>query len=432
MVDSTVSMKSLLEMVAQWCRENVKAKDVDEAEQIAQLVGRQVAGVVAQVSIGELDEKDTAPASRIDCECGRRAEYKVKRARGIATLCGPVTVVRAYYYCPHCKRGYTPWDRRQGLDQHQWTASVKALVAEVAGCLTYQETVRLLKRTCDLGVQVRSAEQIVQQVGVRLRAQQSAVRSQVMAGEAVPFIGPPPDRFYIGMDAGKALIDEQWHDVKVGALWTSKPGRDGLDTCDRTWYTAAQEKAEGFGERVYAQAVQCGANQAGERIVIGDGADWIWNLAAEHWPEATQIVDYFHACEHIHDLAKVHYGEGNENGKRWAKEHCDRLKEAGPDSLLRALRRMKPHTEAQREAVRLQLHYFTHHRPRMMYHEFRARKLMIGSGPVEAACKTVIGCRLKRAGMRWSQAGADAVLAIRCEVLNQDYDQIAIASKLAA
>ena len=160
MVDSTVSTKSLLEMVAQWCRENVKAKDVDEAEEIAQLVGRQVAGVVAQVSIGELDEKDTAPASRIDCECGRRAEYKVKRARGIATLCGPVTVVRAYYYWPHCKRGSTPWDRRQGLDQHQWTASVKALVAEVAGCLTYQETVRLLKRTCDLGVQVRSAEQI--------------------------------------------------------------------------------------------------------------------------------------------------------------------------------------------------------------------------------------------------------------------------------
>ena len=92
---------------------------------------------------------------------------------------------------------------------------------------------------------------------------------------------------------------------------------------------------------------------------------------------------------------------------------------------------MRPDTEAQREAVRLQLHYFTNHRPRMMYHEFRARGLMIGSGPVEAACKTVIGCRLKRAGMRWSQAGADAVLAIRCEVLNQDYDQIAIASKLA-
>lgn len=79
------------------------------------MVGRQVGGVVAQVSICELGEKDTTPVSRIGCECGKRAEYKVKRARGIVTLCGTVTVLRAYCYRPHCKRGYTPGDRRQGF-----------------------------------------------------------------------------------------------------------------------------------------------------------------------------------------------------------------------------------------------------------------------------------------------------------------------------
>ena len=85
-----------------------------------------------------------------------------------------------------------------------------------------------------------------------------------------------------------------------------------------------------------------------------------------------------------------------------------------------------------KEAVRKELGYFQKNRKRMDYPRYRAMGMMIGSGPVEAACKTVIGCRLKRTGMRWSKDGADAVLAIRCEVLNQDYDQIASASKMAA
>jgi hypothetical protein len=164
---------------------------------------------------------------------------------------------------------------------------------------------------------------------------------------------------------------------------------------------------------------------------MGDGAEWIWNLASHHFPKATQIVDYWHACEHIWNLRRALYPEESARGDRFAREHCRKLAERGPDSLLRALKRAKPKTMEAAEAVRIELGYFSGHRARMAYPQFRARGLMIGSGPVEAACKVVVGQRLKRAGMRWCRRGADAVLAIRCAVLNKEYCRLDLAAKAA-
>ena len=195
---------------------------------------------------------------------------------------------------------------------------------------------------------------------------------------------------------------------------------------------AAQEAAELFGERAYAAAAQRGVEQAAEVAVIGDGAEWIWNLAAHHYPQATQIVDYWHACEHIWELRKALYPAESEAGDRWAHEHFRRLKEEGPGPLRRALARCQPTSAEAQETVRTERGYFDKHRRRMQYPQFRARGMMIGSGPVEAACKVVVGHRLKRAGMRWSRAGADAILAVRCALLNHQPEQLEVAARLAA
>ena len=196
-------------------------------------------------------------------------------------------------------------------------------------------------------------------------------------------------------------------------------------------YVAAQEPAESFGQRLYVTAAQGGVEQAAQTIVIGDGAEWIWNVASHHFPNATQIVDYWHACEHIWALRRALYPEESASGDRWAREHCRKLAERGPDCLLRALKRVKPKTAEGAEAVRVESGYFTGHRGRMAYPQFRARGLMIGSGPVEAACKVVVGHRLKRAGMRWCRRGADAILAIRCTLLNKDHHRLDLAAKAA-
>lgn len=135
-----------------------------------------------------------------------------------------------------------------------------------------------------------------------------------------------------------------------------------------------------------------------------------WNLATEHFPDAIQIVDRFHAKQHLSDVAKSIYGAGSDLGEQWAKQRHDELDEGKLDDLLAALR---VHADANEEARKC-LDYVTGNRHRMRYPEFRAQGLCTSTGVVEAGCKTAIGTRCKRAGMHWTVAGADAIIALRC------------------
>ena len=153
--------------------------------------------------------------------------------------------------------------------------------------------------------------------------------------------------------------------------------------------------------------------------------------AKNHLSSAIMIIDYYHACEHIHALAHALYGEGDKNGKRWATSHCHRLKDEGPKSFIKAMRRRKPKNAQQREALRLQIGYFTKYRNYMKYPRYRAKGMMIGSGPVESACKVVVVQRLKQSGMRWTSKGSDSVLAVRTALLSGELGRIESASRAA-
>ena len=163
-------------------------------------------------------------------------------------------------------------------------------------------------------------------------------------------------------------------------------------------------------QRVVREATRRGFEQAGRRVVLGDGALWIWNLADEHFPGAIQIVDLYHAKKHLWDVAKAIYGAGSDLAEQWAKTRRDELDEGTIDDILAALRL---HVDANDEARKC-FDYVTRNRHRMRYPAFRAQGLCVGSGVVEAGCKTAIGIRCKRAGMHWTVAGADAIIALRC------------------
>ena len=431
-MNSTTTTQDLLERVRAWCEESLRVQSVEEAEQLAVEISRQVGQVIVSAGIQQAAERDNYVGGSVPCACGQRARFVSRRPRGVATLAGATQVRRAYYHCKHCHQGQAPWDRRQGLTQRQWTPGVKRLVAHFCGRLTYAEGMDLLERSTGLRIEVFSAEQIVGELGPELRQLQAQEQAQALAGEARAAVEWAPGRLYVGLDGTHAHIDGAWHEVKTGVVYEGVPDKGGRDEARNSHYLAAQETAELFGERAYAAAVQRGLDQARETVVIGDGAEWIWNLAAHHYPQATQVVDYWHACEHIWDLRKVLYPTESEAGDRWAHEHCRRLKAEGPVHLLRALVRLQPTGEEAQEAVRRERGYFEKHRSRMRYPQYRARGMMIGSGPVEAACKVVVGHRLKRAGMRWSQAGADAILAVRCTLLNQQMEQLETAARLAA
>jgi hypothetical protein len=158
--------------------------------------------------------------------------------------------------------------------------------------------------------------------------------------------------------------------------------------------------------------------RAPRRAVLGDGAKWIWNIATEHFPDAIQIVDRFHAKQHLSDAAKSSYGAGSDLGQRWARQRHDELDAGDIEAVLRTLRVHSQKDEEARKCV----DYVDGNRARMRYAEFRAAGLCTSTGVVEAGCKTAIGTRCKRAGMHWSVAGADAIIALRCSKLSGRFE----------
>jgi hypothetical protein len=192
-------------------------------------------------------------------------------------------------------------------------------------------------------------------------------------------------------------------------------------------YSAAIESAahkdtddapSAFAARVAREATRRGFDRAARRAVLGDGATWIWNLADEYFPDAVQIVDRYHAKQHLSDVGKAVYGATSDLARAWARERHDELDAGDLDAVLRALRTHATATDEARKCV----DYVERNRERMRYPEFRAAGLCTSTGVVEAGCKVAIGTRCKRAGMHWTVAGADAIIALRCCTLSGRFE----------
>lgn len=399
---SDQAREDLLEFFRWWYVQHGTSESLEEAEQLGREVASITAQAVAQEGVNDSIARSEQSGS-MGCACGAQARMVNRRERTLLSACGQLRANRRYYHCRACGTGWVPWDRQQGLTLRQFTPRLKALVAELAAHMSYSETVYWLERTLGLRIDESSAELIVAEVGGRARAYQRERRAQALAGELGA--DSAPERLYLGVDGAQAHIDDGYHEVKHVVAQIEG---------QRRWYDAAREPSEQFGERVYALAASLGVEDAGEVVMLGDGAEWIWNLSAMHFPGAVEILDFYHACEYIHQVANAHYGEDSTCARRWAARHKRRLLEEGPEPLLRALGAMRANSAEAKEVIERARGYVRRHQERMRYPQFRARGLQIGSGPVEAACKVITGQRLKQAGMRWSNAGADHVLALRC------------------
>jgi len=192
---------------------------------------------------------------------------------------------------------------------------------------------------------------------------------------------------------------------------------------DSTTYTGGIEPAEEFGPRVYLEAWNRGSSRAKTQVVMGDGAEWIWHLADHHFPGALQIVDLFHARQHLWDLARALYPNDDVQQRRWALRQQHTLDGGRIEHLVRALRSIAPAHAELADKIRTCAAYFETNAPRMRYPEFRRQLLFVGSGVIEAGCNTVIGSRLKQSGMFWTVRGANAILALRCCQLNGRFEE---------
>jgi hypothetical protein len=446
---SSVLAEDLLAVVRAWCAAHLPGLDVEAAEQLAETVGRATSALIFETAVVRAGTHAGYEGPHVRCSCGGTARFVGYRGRWVRSFFGEAHVERAYYHCAACRTGRLPWDQAHGLTEAAFTPRLKARVASLCARLSYREAAEEVTTWTGLALAESTLETLTAEVGRRLRTAEDAQTHAWFEAGTLPPVAPVAprvvgNRAYLCVDAAKAHVEGAWHDIKVAtfARGVRKVTREadgsvrlGFDTPQETQYLAVQEEAGAFGRRVYTWTLGQGAERA-EVVVLGDGAEWIWNLADTHYTDAVQILDFYHASEHVWEVARAVFGGDREEGQTWAKESCERLKEAGTQGLLASLQQLR--TERQRlgltltgearETLRRELRYFRGHRGRMRYPHYREQGMMIGSGPVEAGCKILVGQRLKGAGMRWSRPGSDAVLAVRTALVSGRTDKIARAA----
>jgi hypothetical protein len=314
------------------------------------------------------------------------------------------------------------------------------MVGRVGAMVSFEEGHELLCELAGVDVPTKHVERAAEALGREIAEDEKHVVEPPGANE------PLAPTLYLGMDGTGVPVRKEelvgrpgkqpdgsakTREVKLVTIWTAE-GRDKEGTPVRDVgsisYSAAIESAaqkdtdettSEFAARVEREATRRGFDRAARRAVLGDGAKWIWNLADEHFPDAVQIVDRFHAKQHLSDVAKSIYGAGSDLAKQWARERHDELDAGDIDAVLDALRVHSPKDDEARKCI----DYVEGNRARMRYPVFRAAGLCTSTGVVEAGCKVVIGTRCKRAGMHWSVAGANAIIALRSCKLSGRFEQ---------
>jgi hypothetical protein len=292
-----------------------------------------------------------------------------------------------------------------------------------------------------LEVSTKAVERTAEAIGENVAAceQQEIQRAAqldlpIIIGEPVPILYvqmdgtgvPVVKKETVGRKGKSAGQPAHTREVKLGCVFTQtkwdEEGRAIRDP-DSTTYTGAIETADEFGKRLYVEAWKRGWSRAQRKVVMGDGAEWIWNLAAQHFPGALQIVDLYHARQHLWDLARRLHPNHEVAQKAWMRVHQKRWLDKGKiEKLVSSLRSIDSTHPEVLEKIRTEADYFDRNAERMRYPKFRRQHLFVGSGVIEAGCKTVVGSRLKQSGMFWTVRGANAIVALRCCHLNARFE----------
>ncbi len=402
-----------------------------EATEMALRSALHQAGAVA---LGQLLQCDPpGPAQRKQaCSCGHLAPYLELRSRCILTVVGEVELVRPYYLCSHCHRGQFPLDAQLDVEHRDLSPGVRRMLSVVGSEAPFDHGRQQMKLLAGLAVTTKAVERTAEAIGADIAARQQEETNRARQWDLPIPIAPSIPVLYIELDgtgvpmvraeteARPGKIDGQpahTREVKLGCVFTQTSWDQqgfAIRDPDSTTYTGAIETAEEFGQRLYAEAWHRGWSRARKKVVLGDGAEWIWNLADLHFPGAIQIVDLFHARQHLWDLARLLYPGEDAHQRQWILRHQPKLDDGKIEKLVGYLCSLETSSPELTATIRQAAAYFQRNTERMRYPEFRRQHLFVGSGVIEAGCKSVIGSRLKQSGMFWTVRGANAIIALRC------------------
>ncbi len=412
-----------------------------EAVEIAFRAALHQAGAAALTKLLQFPEP-AAEQRTIPCPCGQQARYRGLRSRRILTALGEVKLSRPWYLCPHCREGQFPADRELDIEHSDASPGVRRMQALVGHAAPFDHGRQQMKLLAGLEVTAKSVERTAEAIGADIASgEQSAIGRAVQLDLPV-VIGKPMPILYVQMDGtGVPVVKKETEgrkgktdgqpahtrEVKLGCVFSQTSWDEeghAIRDPDSTTYTGAIESAEPFGKRLYLEAWNRGWNRSEKKVVMGDGAEWIWNIADLHFPGAVQIVDLYHARQHLWDLVRRLYPNDGGKQQTWMRVHQKRLLDQGKiEKLVGALRSTESSNAEVLEKLRTEADYFERNAERMRYPKFRRDHLFIGSGVIEAGCKTVIGSRLKQSGMFWTVCGANSIIALRCCQLNGRFEE---------
>jgi hypothetical protein len=380
---------------------------------------------------------------RVGCGAGHQAAFASYRAKTIDTVLGEVTVRRAWYHCAACGHGLAPRDAQLGTERASMSPGLARMTARAAAAVPFARAARLLAELAGIALTTKRVERAAEASGTAAAAAVSAQSDAICSRQVVPLPppAPAPDMLYIAVDGtGVPMVaaetdgrpgkgdDGKAHtrEVKLACLFTqASTGSDGRPVRDpgSSTYLATFEPAARFGQLVDAEARRRGSQHIRQLVILGDGAVWIWNLADQLFPAATQIVDLYHAREHVHELATLATRLLRNSHPDWLAERLTELDNGDIPALLAAGRDLNFTGSLARERDK-QLGYFAANAHRMHYAHFRDLGMFVGSGAVEAGCKAIIGQRLKLSGMRWTIPGATSITTLRCHEASNRWEQI--------
>lgn len=361
----------------------------------------------------------------------------------LVTILGPVEYGRSRYECPACQGVRYPGDEELDVVGTTRTPGTRRLMARAGSRQPFKEAREDLHIYAGIEVSAKDVERVAEQTGEeveqwRRRECASPVGTSTMrtVTKAIPVM-------YIEMDGtGVPMVKNELtgrrgkqadgtartREAKVGCVFTQTDRDDeGYPVRDlsSTSFVGAIETAEEFGERLEAEAHRRNVSEAVKVVVLGDGAAWIRGIVEYRFPYATQIIDLYHAKEHVATLAKIMFPVDESERRDICSRWWDFLAAGKVEKILRAVQELKKkfsYPPQAQECIAEQVYYLMENKDRMRYAEFRKQGFFVGSGVIEACCRHLVGSRLKQSGMEWSVRGANAIIALRCAMLSNRFE----------
>jgi hypothetical protein len=378
----------------------------------------------------------SAADSVLQAQTQKGEKCHADRPRSVDTIFGSIDLKRDYLYSPKGHQGRCPLDEALGLIDGTSPGLVR-LASRAAAREGFEAASDDLKELAGIHIDGRQVQRLVAHSGPMVAAQLKLTGPEVEAkpmpicyveadGTGIPMVARELEGRKGKQDDGTAKTRE----VKLGCVFSqTKTDEEGRPMRDyqSTSYVGTLQSVESFAPLLRDEARRRGIGKAQKIVFIGDGAAWIWELARTHFPLAILILDFYHMMEYLHELSQLLYGKDTP----WAGQMKDQWKEqmekdevqAVIDGMNKRVAQLGETSAETLEKIQEKIRYVENNKEKMKYGTFREQGLFYGSGVVEAGCKAVIGKRLKQSGMFWSQSGAENILALRCALMGNRWDE---------